>query len=1283
MKNIYMKSKVLIALILICLAHNAKAQDAGVSKILTPVNLSCGSANDVLEVIVSNYGSTTISAIPVTAKITGSASITLVDTLKKNIASGAQDTLTFKTKINDYNGGTFKYNVFTILSGDKSHINDTMTQTFLVYPFPDTPQIPKVSICGTGLVNFVAKSTTKGSKTYWYPTNTSTTFIGIGDTLKKTITATTTYYAASLLGSGANSKSTTFSGGNSQVGNMFDVHVKNNISIDSFDVSPSFTGSDSIVFYYRQGTYSGYSSTTTGWTRVGAAYVTSSSSSSGNKVRAAFNGTKPQLQAGQSYGFCLYSYKSNIMNYTNGSTSYTDSFYNSDIVIYSGIGITGFPASTTFSPRDWNGTIYYSTPSCASGRIAVTATLIPPVKSLTLTKDAASKGAVNRGTSTNPDQVCINDSLKYDLSVPLNFSNADYGTKWKVTYSMKSISGQPVSNYAYTNPSSTTKGQFVFAPVKSNQDSVYELIVDADNIVSGCDSIFVRYINVVPGFKISNACLGHVVPFSSTATSSGRLSYFWGMGDGDSVSGDNQTYLYTSAGSYNVTQIAYNAGCKATTSKTVTVNISPLGASVSPGTPFRGQFNPGDILEPDYTCIGDTNTYQINLPKGLTNSDYGTKWVITSVSLKTLSGSGPYSKDTATKFPSGGKGATFSFHPTKYGDSLYFLQIGIRTFPGNCDSVFSRYIKIMVKPTAGFSFTNNCFGTPLNFKDTSTLVFYSSLTNWNWNFGDGNTSNLQNPDHAYSKAGSYTVKFTAISDAGCANTISKSVQQYPTPTEKFGQVIGCSGFPTKFLDSSTITSGTIKSWDWIFGDGTTSSQKSPLHSFTNAGAYKVNLVETSALGCADTITKTITILPAPLASFSYNNACTGLPIYFANTSTDPAGKPKYNWDFGTGVFSSTSTNPTYTYTKNGNYSARLVVISSNGCTDTSYKTITPYLKPIVKIAYKNTCPGLPVSYADTGTNDGTSTYNWKYGDNGSDQLNVDTAAHTYANPGTYQVSLSVQNGEGCTDSAQASVVISSLPKAGFTLTDVCINKQPATFLNTSTGGTLTYLWNLGDSSKLLTTANATHTYSATGTYNVTLTATNASHCVDSITKAININPLPVITAWTKKQNQSTVTFVPKDTSIGAFKWHFGDAGNDSSSTKIPTFVYPLGNGRYGVKLFVTNRFGCVAERTDSVFTGKFNGIDGHVNNINGLTIFPNPFEGITHINYTLESPSNVNIAVYDLNGKQVAVLKNGLNGAGEYSDILDATKWHCPQGVYILKMTVNDEAYTTRIENMK
>jgi PKD repeat protein len=1264
---------------------NVKAQDAGVSLLLSPIDQTCGSSTAAVTAIVSNYGTSSITNIPVQANITGSSSITLKDTLKKTIASGKQDTITFKTTINIYSGGTFNFKIFTNISGDTKHSNDTISVKLSIYAFPSTPTGNSPSICGTGILNFIVKSTP--NTTYWYTTASGTyPPWKRGDSIPVNAPAigSYTYYASSVVAP-VDKVTTNFTGINNQNGNVFNVKIYKDVIIDSFDVSPLTSGSDSVYFYYIQG---GYTSTnklsSSGWTFAGRSPIYSSTSGSGSKARAVF--PPVLLKAGKTYGFYIFTYgaftssATSKLNYTTSTGP--DSSYTSVIKVYNGDGVQGLfgtgASGNFFNPRFWNGTIYYSTPLCESNRITVTGVVNKPVRGLSLSQNKTSKGAFNKGTSGNPDEICVGDSLKYDLSTPSNFLNSDYGTKWTISYSMKTSKGTVTTNYATVNPSSTTKGIFSFIPKTADADSTYILTVKTS---AGCDSFFTRYIHVnqvpAPIFTIGNICQGHTTALTNSSTPSGKIKFLWNFGNGDTSSAQLPTYTYGSTGTYSLSLMVFNGGCSSTLTKSVTIYNAPYGSNFVKGTPFRGQMNNGDQYDADNVCIGDTNTYNITAPKGVSNSDYGTKWVIKNISFVTPYGN--KTKDTLTKLPTATKSFQFMFFPTTNVDSVFILKLTISTLPGNCDTLMYRYIHVRIKPVAGFSFTNACFGSPVLFKDTSSIKI-SSLTNWAWNFGDATTSTSQNPAHNYAKAGPYKVTLTAYSDAGCANTATATVNEYPRTLVKFGAIAGCNGTASTFTDSSTLASGTISGWKWYFGDGATSAFENTTHDYIKSGPYSVKLVTSTGFGCKDSLTKKIRVLPTPVAIFGEKLVCVGAQMFFANTSTDSVSGSSYLWDFGDGK-TSTQLNGSHIYTANGTYKVILKISSKNGCSDTVSHLVTPYAKPDVNVFIKTGCINTATYFADSSKSGSKSLYTWVFGDGKSEISHNAATSHIYTKSGTYNLSLSILNEGNCADSQLKTVTISDNPKAGFTTADVCIGK-PTKFTNTSTTGNLTYIWDFGDGSKTDTTKDASNLYAAAGSYTVKLAATNNAGCADTFRSAVNVNALPVPPAWVRNQKGYVVTFTPKDTTLASYEWYFGTATNDSSSKKVPTFTYPTADKRYAVKLVVKNKAGCTAFRTDSIGMGKY-GIEEILNTLGDVKVFPNPFEGKTNIRYTLQHRSKVSIRIYDLQGREVAMLRDGMYNAGEYTDVFDASKYQAANGVYFLKIFVDDKYYSVKIVNQQ
>lgn len=139
-----------------------------------------------------------------------------------------------------------------------------------------------------------------------------------------------------------------------------------------------------------------------------------------------------------------------------------------------------------------------------------------------------------------------------------------------------------------------------------------------------------------------------------------------------------------------------------------------------------------------------------------------------------------------------------------------------------------------------------------------SFISYSSPTNatsWHWNFGDGDTSNVQNPTHLYSNSGNYTVQLIS-SDGINIDSISKSVTVYPKPIVDFIYTISVD--TVQFIDQS---GGTIAYWNWDLGNGTTSNYPNPLttYPYPPDSCYDVTLTMMNINGCVDSLTKTICI----------------------------------------------------------------------------------------------------------------------------------------------------------------------------------------------------------------------------------------------------------------------------------------------------------------------------------------------------------------------------------------------------------------------------------------
>lgn len=232
-------------------------------------------------------------------------------------------------------------------------------------------------------------------------------------------------------------------------------------------------------------------------------------------------------------------------------------------------------------------------------------------------------------------------------------------------------------------------------------------------------------------------------------------------------------------------------------------------------------------------------------------------------------------------------------------------------------------------------FNSLCVGLTCQFTDASSDPD-GQITGWSWSFGDGSPPSIdRNPSHGYAAPGTYTVTLTVTDNGGATNAASAQVQVNAPPPNKAPQAefdVHCTGLTCAFTDKSQDDDGTIASWQWDFGDGQSSSDQSPSHSYGTAGAYHVTLTVTDNDGAPDSKTHdanpTAPPNQPPAAEFSWS--CTGLDCTFTDSSSDSDGSiASWNWEFGDGT-SSTSQSPSHSYAAGGTYHVNLTVTDNTG-----------------------------------------------------------------------------------------------------------------------------------------------------------------------------------------------------------------------------------------------------------------------------------------------------------------------------------------------------------------
>jgi gliding motility-associated-like protein len=498
-----------------------------------------------------------------------------------------------------------------------------------------------------------------------------------------------------------------------------------------------------------------------------------------------------------------------------------------------------------------------------------------------------------------------------------------------------------------------------------------------------------------------------------------------------------------------------------------------------------------------------------------------------------------------------------------------------------------QYIQISGGVVAGF--TNTSPGTcnqpaTINFSSTSTGT---GVLSYQWQFGDGSTSALENPSHTYSTLGSYTVGLIVFNTNGCSDTIIKpNLLTFGKVQADFSApAIVCQGSSVKFLNTSNPPPSGAK---WDFGDGTSSNSISPVKVFANTGNYNVKMIASFG-ACKDSVIKPIQVIAKPVVDFTASPtfSCKApLTVDFSNITL---GSNIFSWDFGDGT-SSQLANPSHTYVSEGSYTVKLTVTNDAGCVNSTIKKDFIKIKsPVVSLDNlpKKGCAPLTNTFTATVNSvDPVINYVWDFGD-GTTSVSL-SPTHTYTIPGAYTVSLLYSTASGCSDTVKVinGILVGSKPVADFSAAprEMCAFMQ-ADFTDHSTGNPNEWLWLFGDGSGSVG-QNPAHQYNDTGYFSVTLIAIN-NGCADTLLlpKYIHVKPPVAKFTYTNVCSQpGHVVFIDKSIGADTWSWDFGDG--TSSIVQNPAHDYAI-SGVYTVQLTVTNNTtGCAYTKTNTVYALK-------------------------------------------------------------------------------------------------
>lgn len=483
-------------------------------------------------------------------------------------------------------------------------------------------------------------------------------------------------------------------------------------------------------------------------------------------------------------------------------------------------------------------------------------------------------------------------------------------------------------------------------------------------------------------------------------------------------------------------------------------------------------------------------------------------------------------------------------------------------------------------PAVDFSFdiTSGCSPLTVKFKD-QTSTKSGAIANWFWVFGDGGTSSSANPNYTFATPGSYTVSLRVRNEFGC-----EKIFNHPTQIKVLGPI-------AKFVSDKTAVCTTPASfqftnqtagnntYEWNFGDGTTSTTASPSHTYQNAGTYTVTLKAKDANGCEYSTKSNVSAgTEGGLTLLAEKDkVCLNEEIQFDLQSTN--APVSVNWNFGDGTTSQLN-DPKKTYSQPGTYTVTLnALLLNHSCNSIVQKTILVARPTVPSFTYTTDC-----NYKLTLTSTSTNATRIEWYIENQNVITGNSTISPLALPGSQNIRIVAYDAAGCSNEKEQTAFVPPNPSAAFRpenfqscnpnekilagCAPFTVNFEDATISNQP----YTVQWEFGDG-QTSTQSNPNHLFNK-GQFQITLTATDGRGCKGVSTKFVQVADAAPKADFTIDKTSACpgelVTFTNKSTGGDYWCWDFGDGGTDSGES--PTYKYDK-PGTYTVKLIAKNA-GC-------------------------------------------------------------------------------------------------------------
>ena len=518
----------------------------------------------------------------------------------------------------------------------------------------------------------------------------------------------------------------------------------------------------------------------------------------------------------------------------------------------------------------------------------------------------------------------------------------------------------------------------------------------------GCTDTAEKKVTVYPKAKTNftigstpQCILGNKFNYvSSTNIKSGTYTLNWQFGDGNTAGNLNTTnHSYNNVQTYTVRLFSSsNFGCLDTVAKQIKTLPMPnasftynydkkclkgndfqfsTNSTVSNGTPMNHNWFYGDNDSTINSIFGQ-HTYKTDGP-----------FVVRLISSTNIGGCKDTLEKTVNVFPmpvasftidnnkqcfkgnqfgfastSTVSSGTVDFNDWNFGDNTtsaitapskayakvdsFRVSLIVTTNYGCIDSI-AKKVYVFPMPVAAFNIAppSSCFKKNVFNIVNKSNVIGGVISSYSFQYGNNDSSNLTAPlPYSYPVNGDYIVSLKVITDKGCWDTISKPITVNPNPVLDFTVDPVCLKDSSVFVNLSSIPTGTITSWKWIFGNGKTSIAQAPKFKYKNVGSYDITLIAGTDKGCIDTLKKlgTAVVNPNPKAGFVFQKLRSWeneVDIQYTDTSI---GAISWKWNFSS-MGTSTDQNPKLFYTDTLTQKTTLIVANSFGCRDTATKIL--------------------------------------------------------------------------------------------------------------------------------------------------------------------------------------------------------------------------------------------------------------------------------------------------------------------------------------------------------